>query len=115
MTEKLTKSVFIKDVFDYEKEQTWNFKGSLPAVIDFYADWCYPCRMVAPVLEELAQKYAGKLKVYKVNTDEEPELASLFSIRSIPSLLFIPRKDRPQMQVGALPKAQLEKAILNIL
>lgn len=115
MSEQLTKEKFVKEIFDYENEKTWNYRGELPSVIDFYADWCYPCKMVAPVLEELSQKYAGKVKIYKVDTDQESELAGLFGIRSIPSLLFIPKVGQPQMMVGALPKNQLDKTIQGIL
>jgi thioredoxin len=115
MSEKLTSNRFKEEIFDYEKEKSWNYKGELPAVIDFYADWCFPCRMLAPSLEKLAKKYEGKLKVYKVNTDEEAELAGLFGIRSIPTLLFIPKEGQPQISVGALPPEQLEQAVLSIL
>ena len=115
MSEKLTKARFLKEIFDFENENTWKYKGELPSVIDFYADWCYPCKMVAPVLEELSKKYAGKVNIYKVNTDEESELAEYFGIRSIPSLLFIPKSGKPQMLVGALPKNQLDQAIQDIL
>lgn len=115
MSEKLTSNRFKEEIFDYEKEKNWNYKGELPAVIDFYADWCFPCRMLAPSLEKLAKKYEGKLKVYKVNTDEEAELAGLFGIRSIPTLLFIPKEGQPQISVGALPPEQLEQAVLSIL
>jgi len=115
MSEQLTKAQFLKEIFDYENEKTWKYKGELPSVIDFYADWCYPCKMVAPVLEELGQKYSGKVKIFKVNTDRESELASLFGIRSIPSLLFIPKNGKPQMMVGALSKNQLDQAIQNIV
>lgn len=115
MSEKLTTEKFKAEIFDYDKEQSWSYKGELPAVIDFYADWCFPCRMIAPSLEKLAEKYNGKLKVYKVNVDEEGELAGLFGIRSIPSLLFIPKNGQPQMSVGALPPDQLEQAVQAIL
>ena len=115
MSEKLTKARFLKEIFDFENESTWKYKGELPSVIDFYADWCYPCKMVAPVLEELSKKYAGKVNIYKVNTDEEGDLAEYFGIRSIPSLLFIPKNGKPQMLVGALPKNHLDQAIQNIL
>ena len=114
MTEQLTKDKFIKEVFDYENEKEWKFKGELPVIIDFWAEWCQPCQLVAPVLEELAQEYAGKLKIFKVNTEEEQELAAAFGIRSIPSLLFIPLNDKPQMAVGALPKAGFVDAIEKV-
>jgi len=115
MSEKLDKASFIKNVFDFENGGDWKYEGSVPAIVDFYADWCGPCKMVAPILEELSKEYEGKLKVYKVNTDEENDLASAFGIQSIPSLLFIPMDDKPQMAMGALPKPQLEKAIKEVL
>ena len=115
MTEKLTKSEFLSKVFDYENNQEWKYQGELPALIDFYADWCQPCKMVAPVLEELSEEFADKIKIYKVDTEVEQELASVFGIRSIPSLLFIPSEGKPQMAQGALPKDALKEAINNIL
>lgn len=115
MTEKLTKSEFLSKVFDYESNQEWKYEGELPALIDFYADWCQPCKMVAPVLEELSEEYADKVKIYKVDTEVEQELASVFGIKSIPSLLFIPTEGKPQMAQGALPKDALSEAINNIL
>ncbi|MCX8105775.1 MAG: thioredoxin [Ignavibacterium album] len=111
MTEHLTKETFLEKVFDYEKNQEWKYQGELPAIIDFWAPWCGPCRMVGPILEELSEEYAGKIKVYKVNTDEEQELGAVFGIRSIPSLLFIPVDGQPKMAVGALPKETLKQAI----
>ncbi|BDQ03259.1 thioredoxin [Ignavibacterium sp.] len=111
MTEHLTKETFLEKVFDYEKNQEWKYQGELPALIDFWAPWCGPCRMVGPILEELSEEYEGKIKVYKVNTDEEQELGAVFGIRSIPSLLFIPVDGQPKMAVGALPKEALKQAI----
>lgn len=111
MTENLTKQTFLEKVFNYEKNQDWKYEGDLPAVIDFWAPWCGPCRMVGPVLEELSEEYAGKIKVYKINTDEEQELGAVFGIRSIPSLLFVPMEGQPKMAVGALPKESLKQAI----
>ncbi|MFN3872557.1 MAG: thioredoxin [Ignavibacterium sp.] len=111
MTEHLTKETFLEKVFDYEKNQEWKYQGELPAIIDFWAPWCGPCRMVGPILEELSEEYAGKIKIYKVNTDEEQELGAVFGIRSIPSLLFIPVEGQPKMAVGALPKESLKQAI----
>ena len=113
--EKLTKETFLEKVFDYEKNKEWNFKGDLPCIIDFYADWYGPCKMIAPVLEELAKEYEGKIRIYKVDTEAERELAGAFGIRSIPSILFCPKNDKPQMAQGALPKASLDKAIKEIL
>lgn len=115
MIEHLTKETFKEKVFDYENEREWKFKGVRPALIDFYADWCAPCRMVAPILEELAKEYEGKIDIYKVNTEEEYELASVFGIRSIPSLLFIPKEGEPQMALGALPKETFKRAFKEVL
>lgn len=115
MTEHLTKETFLNKVFNYEKNQDWKFEGERPCVIDFYADWCGPCKMVAPVLEELAKDYEGKLDVYKVNTEEELELAAAFGIRSIPSILFVPATGQPQMAMGALPKETFIKAFKEVL
>lgn len=115
MTEHLTKQTFLEKVFNYEQNQEWNYKGELPCIIDFYADWCAPCKMVAPVLEELSEEYKGKINVYKIDTEAEQELAAVFGIRSIPSLLFCPKDDKPQMAQGALPKDALKDAIDNVL
>lgn len=115
MTEHLTKETFLKNVFNYETSQDWKYEGSMPAIIDFYADWCSPCKMVAPILEELADEYKDKIKIYKINTEQEQELASVFGIRSIPSLLFIPKEGQPQMAMGALPKASFKEIIDNTL
>jgi thioredoxin len=111
MTEQLTKETFLTKVFDYEKNQDWKFNGELPAIIDFWAPWCGPCRMVGPVLEELSEEYKGKVNIYKVNTDEEQELGGVFGIRSIPSILFVPLTGQPKMSVGALPKESIKQAI----
>ena len=111
MTEQLTKKTFLTKVFDYEKSQDWKFNGELPAIIDFWAPWCGPCRMVGPVLEELSEEYKGKVNIYKVNTDEEQELGSVFGIRSIPSILFVPLEGQPKMAVGALPKESIKQTI----
>lgn len=111
MTQHLTKETFLTKVFDYEKNQEWKYNGKLPAVIDFWAPWCGPCRTVGPVLEELSEEYSGKVNIYKVNTDEEQELGGVFGIRSIPSILFVPLVGQPKMAVGALPKESLKQAI----
>jgi thioredoxin len=113
--EHLTKDTFKEKIFDFEIQKEWTFKGPRPAIIDFYADWCGPCRMVAPILEELAAAYAGLVDIYKVNTEQEQELASMFGIQSIPSILFIPLAEKPQMSMGALPKDAFEKAIADVL
>jgi len=115
MLEHLTKDTFISKVFNYETNKEWKFEGDKPCVIDFYADWCGPCKMVAPVLEELAKEFEGKLDIYKVNTEEEQELASVFGIRSIPSILFVPSTGQPQMAMGALPKETFVKAFKDVL
>jgi thioredoxin len=111
MAEHLTKDAFLTKVFNYEKNTEWTFEGELPAVIDFWAPWCGPCRMVGPVIDELSKEYAGKVNFYKVNTDEEQELAGAFGIRSIPSILFIPKRGKPKMSVGALPKEAMKRAV----
>jgi len=111
-TIKLTADKFKSDIFDYTQSQEWSYKDDVPAIIDFYADWCGPCKMVAPILEELSNEYEGKLKIYKVDTEVEQELASVFQIRSIPSILFIPTGGKqPMMQAGALPKGALNEII----
>jgi thioredoxin 1 len=113
--EKLTKETFREKIFDFEKNKDWKFAGELPAIVDFYADWCGPCRVVGPVLEELSKEYAGKINIYKVDTDKEQELAAMFGIRSIPSILFVPKEGQPQMAMGALPKDALKDAISSVL
>ena len=113
--EHLTKDTFLKKVFDYENNQEWKFNGERPAIVDFYADWCGPCKMVAPVLEELGNEFKGQIDIYKVDTEKEQELASVFGIRSIPSILFIPKEGKPQMAQGALPKESFVQAIADVL
>ena len=113
--EHLTKATFQEKVFNYEVNKEWKYEGDLPCLIDFYADWCGPCKMVAPVLEELAKESEGKIHIYKGDTEAQQELAAAFGIRSIPSLLFCPKDGQPQMAQGALPKATMEKAIKEIL
>ncbi len=115
MLEHLTKESFLTKVFNYEAGKEWKFEGTKPAIIDFYADWCGPCKMVAPILEELSREYNGKLDIYKVDTEAEQELAAVFGIRSIPSLLFVPLSGQPQMAMGALPKDTFIKAIKEVL
>src|SRR5690554_5177142 len=110
-TINLTAEQFKSDVFDYTTEKEWKYKDDVPAIIDFYADWCGPCKMVAPILEELSEEYKGKVKIYKVDTEVEQELSSVFGIRSIPSMLFIPLGKEPMMQAGALPKSSLKEII----
>ncbi len=115
MTENLTKQAFIEKVFDYENEKEWHYKGDTPCIIDFWAEWCGPCKAVGPVLEELSDEYADKVKIYKVNTETEQELAGVFGIRSIPSLLFVPVGEKPQMAAGALPKESFVQAFKDVL
>ena len=115
MAEHLTKETFMEKVFNYEQNKEWKYTGDKPCIIDFYADWCGPCKMVAPILEELAIEYKGKINIYKVDTEEQQELAAVFGIRSIPSLLFCPAEGAPQMAMGALPKDQFKKVIEDIL
>lgn len=110
-TIQLTTQKFKDEVFDYTASKEWSFKGEIPAIIDFYADWCGPCKMVAPILEELSTEYEGKINIYKVDTEVEQELSAVFQIRSIPSMLFIPVGKQPIMQAGALPKGALKEAI----
>jgi thioredoxin 1 len=112
--ENLTVETFKEKVFDYTQETEWSFKGEKPAIIDFYADWCGPCKMVAPILEELDAEYEN-VDFYKVNTEVENELAATFGIQSIPALLFIPLEGQPQMAMGALPKETFKQAIAEIL
>lgn len=108
----LTYNEFLKKVWDFEKNpNTFIYKGELPAIIDFYADWCGPCRRVAPIMEKLAEEYDGKLLVYKVNTDQERGLSAAFQVKSIPMVLFIPLEGQPTMQVGALPEEGYRKVV----
>ncbi len=110
-TKKMTIADFKEKVFDYESKKEWEFKGDKPAIIDFYADWCGPCKMVAPIFEELSNEFQ-EVDIYKVDTEAEPQLSAMFGIRSIPSILFIPTDGRqPMMQAGALPKNALEDII----
>ena len=113
--EHLTNETFKEKVFNYEANKEWKFEGEIPAIIDFYADWCGPCKTVAPILEELQAEYGDKLNIYKVDTEEQKELAGVFGIQSIPSLLFIPKEGQPQMAMGALPKETFKQAISEVL
>lgn len=115
MLEHLTFETFKEKVFNFEENQEWKYEGSVPCMIDFYADWCGPCKMVAPVLEELQKEYGDKIVIYKIDTEQERELAGMFGIQSIPSLLFVPVDGQPQMAMGALPKPTFEKAIADVL
>ncbi len=115
MLEHLTKESFKEKVFNFEKNKDWKYEGAVPCLIDFYADWCGPCKAVAPVLEELQQEYGDKLVIYKVDTEEQRDLAAMFGVQSIPSLLFVPLEGQPQMAMGALPKETFVKAISDVL
>ena len=115
MSEHLTKETFLKKVFNFEANKEWKYEGDLPCVIDFYADWCQPCKMVAPILDEISNEYEGKVHIYKINTEQEQELAGMFGVRSIPSILFVPKDDKPQMAVGALPKESIISAMKDVL
>jgi thioredoxin 1 len=113
--EHLTKETFMEKVFNFEANKEWKFEGDLPCIIDFYADWCQPCKMVAPILEELSEEYKGKVNIYKIDTEVERELAGAFGIRSIPSILFCPKDSQPQMSQGALPKETFKEVIEDVL
>ncbi len=115
MIEHLNTETFKNKVFNYETNKEWKFEGDKPCLIDFYADWCGPCKMVAPVLEELSKEYNGKIDIYKVNTEDQQELSAMFGIRSIPSILFVPKEGQPRMAMGALPKESFKKAFKDIL
>ncbi|MBO1735757.1 MAG: thioredoxin [Coprobacter sp.] len=115
-TKHLTKAEFLTKVANFEANpKEWKYLGNKPCIIDFYATWCGPCKAVAPVLEELAEEYAGKIDIYKVDVDQEQELAGAFGIRSVPSILFVPMDGQPQMAMGAMSKADFKKAIEEIL
>lgn len=112
---KMDRAMFLDKVFDYTQSQTWKYKGELPAIIDLYADWCGPCRRMAPVMQELAKEYAGKIVIYKINVDKEQELAALFGATSIPLFVLIPKEGEPQLIKGAADKALYVKAIEDFL
>lgn len=112
----MTTEMFKEKIMDYTANpKEWVYKGDRPAVIDFYATWCGPCKATAPVVAELADELAGKVDFYKVDVDQQEELAAVFGIRSIPSLLFIPKDGKPQMQVGAMDKQMLTEAVNKVL
>jgi thioredoxin 1 len=111
----LNKREFKDKIFDYTLSKDWKYKGTMPAVIDFYADWCAPCKMIAPVLADLSVEYSGKIKVYKVNTEKDPEVSKAFGISSIPTLLFIPLEGKPTVVRGAQSRQSLKSNIERIL
>lgn len=109
--ELLNSDTFKSKIFNYEASEDFKFEGERPTIIDFYADWCGPCKALSPILEELSKEYEGKVDIFKVDTQAEPELASLFGVRSIPALLFIPKEGKPSMATGLVPKETLKEAI----
>lgn len=112
----LTKADFLQKVADYEQNSNeWKYLGDKPCIVDFYASWCGPCKMLSPILEELAAEYEGKIYVYKIDTEQEQELAAAFGIQSIPTLLFVPMQGAPQIARGAMPKANLKQSIEDVL
>ena len=111
----LTNDSFKKLVFDYEKNKTWKFEGNIPAIIDFNASWCPPCRQLSPIIEEISKEYSGRVVVYKVDTDKEQILAQSMGIKNLPTLFFIPLKGKPQSTVGFIPKVTVIKAINEVL
>jgi len=114
MTENLTTDAFIEKVFDFKTEKEWKFKGDKPCIIDFYADWCQPCKTIAPILDELSDEHEH-INVYKIDVEKEQDLASAFGISSIPSILIVPVGETPQMAQGALPKEEFQKIITELL
>lgn len=115
VVEHLTNETFKQKIFNYPVNQQWKYEGTKPAIVDFYADWCAPCRRVSPIVEELAKEYSGKIQVYKVDTEAEKELAQNLGIQSLPTILFIPADGQPRAVLGALPKEELVKAINEVL
>ena len=114
-TINLTKGGFLRRVADFENSPNeWKFLGNKPALIDFFAPWCGPCKMLSPVLDELAEEYDGKVDIYKVTIDNEEELADIFGIRSVPTLLFVPLQGDPKRAMGAMPKSEIRN-ILNLM
>lgn len=113
--ENLNKETFITKVFDYENNKDWKFSGELPAIIDFWAPWCGPCRILDPVLKRIEEEYAGKVNIYKINVDDETELKNMFGIRSIPSILFIPMSGLPKMEIGLAPEPEIIETLEEIL
>lgn len=112
--EHLTLDTFKEKIFDFETSKEWKYKGENPCIIDFYADWCQPCKMVAPIMEQLKTEYADKVEIYKIDTEDQQQLAAMFGIRSIPSILFVPVDGQPQMAMGALPKDSFKQIITDV-
>lgn len=114
-TQHLTRTEFLNKIVDYKTNKEWKFLGSRPAIIDFYASWCGPCKTLSPILEELAQEYHDKIDIYKIDIEKEQELAGIFGVKSIPTLLFIPMNEKPQITQGAMGKGDLKKVIETFL
>lgn len=113
--ECLDSETFKGKIFDYGTQRVWKYAGARPSIVDFYADWCGPCRALGPVLEEVSREYAGKVDVFKVNVDQAPEVAQAFGVNGVPTLLFIPKEGKPAFAVGALPKNRITEAIASVL
>jgi thioredoxin len=111
----LDRQAFLEKVFNYEKNNAWNYNGKIPAIVDFYADWCAPCRYVAPILDELSGMYSGKIHIYKVNVEKEKQLAQELGVQSLPTILFIPAKGQPSVSMGAMSKEDFIKNIEGLL
>ena len=114
MSKNITTKEFIDNIFDFTANTDWKFKGNKPCIIDFYADWCQPCKIISPILNELYIEYGGKLDIFKLDVQTEGDVANVFGIKSIPSLLFIPAEGQPQMLQGALPKEAFQNAIKDV-
>ncbi len=112
---QMTTAQFKDRIYDYSSSAEWKFKGKKPVIIDFYTTWCGPCKRLAPIMEELSEKYKGRVVFYKVDIEKEPELAAKFQISSIPQVLYIPMKGKPQKLVGLYPKDQIEEIITQFL
>ena len=115
MVKDLTTAEFKSEVFDFENSKEWKFLGTTPTIIDFHAEWCGPCKQLASTLDEIGKEFDGKVNILKINVDTEKELAGMFGIKSIPSVLFVPLEGQPQMSMGALPKPDIVKALKEIL
>lgn len=113
--EHLTLETFKEKIMDFETQKDWKFEGDKPTIIDYYASWCAPCKTLSPILDDLAKEYEGRVDFYKIDTEDQQELAAMFGIRSIPSMLFIPKEGQPQMATGMMPKEKLKEVIKEIL
>ena len=113
--EHLTLETFKEKIMNFETNKDWKFEGKLPAILDFYAGWCFPCKTISPILDELSKEYDGKINIYKIDTEDQQELSSIFGIQSIPAVLFIPMNGEPQMSLGALPKSKFKEIIEDVL